>query len=370
MLFVHAALYFCSQAGSPAQVEPPAVSDRIHATVSAAVSPAFASQELVGLAVGVVVDGEITEVTFGFEDREAKVAVNGATLFRWASISKPLTAIAAMQLVEASKLDLDLDVRSWVPEFPEKPWPITSRQLMQHRGGIVHYTNGKIVRTRDVEYENEHPFADVVAALDLFKESPLIAEPGTKHAYTTHGYMLLGAVVQKAGKAPFHAQVTERIAARLGMTTLRPDYQWESMDHRAVGYLKVGDKTRLSPNADVSWKLPGGGYLSTIGDLARFARGVAHGELLSEESWAAMFTPQLAPETEAGVVQYGLGFGINRKGDELRVSHSGSQLKTRTLCQIKPGSRRAVVLMTNSEWADLAPIAAAVWEALPAGEAK
>lgn len=366
MFLLCAALLGCSSTQASPQVEVAPVLGGVHAAVSAG----FEEQGLVGLAVAIVHEDQITELTFGFADREEKVPVSGDTLFRWASISKPLTAIAAMQLVEAGRLDLDKDVRDYVPEFPEKPWPITSRQLMQHRGGVVHYRNGPVVRTEGIEYEAEHPFADTVTALDLFKDSPLVAEPGTKHAYSTHGYMLLGAVVQRAGRAPFHQQVEKRIARPLGMTTLRPDYQWESMEHRAIGYLKLGEDIRRSPDTDVSWKLPGGGYLSTIGDLARFARGVANGETLSAKSWTAMFTPQVAPETEAGHVQYGLGFGINRKGDELRVSHSGSQWKTRTLCQVKPGSKRAVVLMTNSEWADLAPIAAAVWEALAVKDTK
>ncbi|QDV05397.1 D-alanyl-D-alanine carboxypeptidase precursor [Planctomycetes bacterium Poly30] len=335
--------------------------------VRASLEEARAAQGLVGLAVAILVDGKITEFTLGYENQEETIPVTGQTLFRWASISKPVTSIAAMQLVEKGQLDLDADVRTLVPEFPEKPWPVTSRQLMQHRGGIVHYTNGKVVVSQR-EYESDHPFADTILALDLFKESPLIAEPGTRHAYTTHGYMLLGAVVQRAGEAPFHAQVKERIAKPLGMTTFRPDYQWEPIEHRAIGYQKFGDTIIRSPDSDVSWKLPGGGYLSTIGDLARFAQGIAEEKLLSEESWRAMWTSQTAPEKEAGTIGYGLGFGINGKGDELRVSHSGSQSKTRTLMQVKPTSDRAVVLMTNSEWANLAPIATGIWEILDAQE--
>ncbi len=326
------------------------------------------AQNLVGLAAGIVQNGEITTLCTGFEDREAEIPVTPATLFRWASISKPVTSIAAMQLVEKDKLDLDADVRLHVPEFPIKPWPVTSRQLMQHRGGIVHYRNGKVVPTSGVQYNSEHPFADTILALDKFKDSPLIAEPGTRHAYSTHGYMLLGAVVQRAGGAPFHEQVEKRIARPLGMSTLRPDYEWEAMEHRAVGYLKQGEEIRRSPDGDVSWKLPGGGYLSTIGDLARFAQGIAEGKLLTEASWKAMWTPQVAPEKESGTIGYGLGFGISQRGGELRVSHSGSQRKTRTLMQVRPGSEMAVVLMTNSEWAELSPIANKIWAALDRGK--
>lgn len=328
----------------------------------------MASQGLVGMAASIVVDGEVHSFCTGFEDREAEIAVTPKTLFRWASISKPVTAIAAMQLVEQGKLDLDADVRTLVPEFPKKPWGVTARQLMQHRGGIVHYWNGKVLPTKGVDYGRAHPFADAILALDKFKDSPLIAEPGTQHAYSTHGYMLLGAAVQRAGAAPFHHQVTARISAPLDMKTLYPDYQWEALEHRAVGYRKRGDEIVRSADADVSWKLPGGGYVSTIGDLARFAKGIAEEKLLTQASWTAMWTPQQAPETEDGFIKYGFGFGISQTGGELRVSHTGAQAKTRTLMQVRPGTDAAVVLMTNCEWAKLAPIATKLWAVIDGGE--
>lgn len=362
MFLLCAALLGCSSTQASPQVEVAPVLGGVHAAVSAG----FEEQGLVGLAVAIVHEDQITELTFGFADREEKVPVSGDTLFRWASISKPLTAIAAMQLVEAGRLDLDKDVRDYVPEFPEKPWPITSRQLMQHRGGVVHYRNGPVVRTEGIEYEAEHPFADTVTALDLFKDSPLVAEPGTKHAYSTHGYMLLGAVVQRAGRAPFHQQVEKRIARPLGMTTLRPDYQWESMEHRAIGYLKLGEDIRRSPDTDVSWKLPGGGYISNVEGLAGFAAGLCGEKLLPRERLDEMWTAQQAPERKTGVVDYGLGFRVNRINGRLRIGHGGAQEKTRTLMQVFPDEKTAVVLMTNSEWAVLGPIADAVWSTVRA----
>ncbi|HYD01280.1 MAG TPA: serine hydrolase domain-containing protein, partial [Phycisphaerales bacterium] len=216
-------------------------------------------QKLVGLSVAVARDGKVVlEEHLGFEDREAKVPAGAATMYRWASISKPVTAAAAMQLVEAGRLDLDADVRTLVPEFPEPvytPQPksgapdvvavqaspvrcvVTMRQLLCHQGGIVHYGNGKVVKLRASEGV-ANPYADVVRALDTFKQSPLVCEPGTKYSYTTHGYILASAVVERAAGRSFWAQVRERIAVPAGMTTFRPDYQWEKIEHRAVGYRK------------------------------------------------------------------------------------------------------------------------------------
>lgn len=332
------------------------------AAIEAALRKEFEAQGLVGLAAAVVrPDQPIREFYLGHADRGQDIAVDGSTLFRWASISKPLTAVAAMQLALAGELDLERDVRSYVPEFPEKPWPVTSRQLLCHQGGVVHYTNGEVL-VSDTKYEDPHPFADVVRALDRFKDSPLVAEPGTTYAYTTHGYMLLGAVVQRAGKARFAEQVQTRIAKPAGLTTLQPDYQWIDIPHRAVGYARVLGAPMPSSNTDVSWKLPGGGFVSTVGDLGRFAAALMDDTLLPAEVRAQMWTRQASADGK--VTGYGLGFGVSTVDGQRRVAHTGAQEKTRTSMQLAPDSRTAIVLMTNSEWAQLGPVSEAVWRAL------
>ena len=322
----------------------------LRTAVRAAATTQVQGQDLVGLAVGIVLDGEVafTEC-FGWEDREAEVPVTGQTRFRWASISKPVTAVAALQLARAGKLDLDADVREYVPEFPAKEHPITARQLLGHLGGIVHYTNGEVVRTVR-SYDVEHPYANTLLALDRFKESPLVAVPGTKYAYTTHGYILLSAVVQRAGGAPYWEQVRTRVCAPAHLTSLRPDYQWEEIPHRAVGYKRIGLAVLRSTNTDVSWKLGGGGYVSTVGDLAGFAAALLGDDLLTDEDKAQAWAPQEVGGERTG---YGLGFGTRVVDSERVVEHSGSQEKTRTWMRLLPEHGLAVVVMTNSEWAQL-----------------
>jgi serine beta-lactamase-like protein LACTB, mitochondrial len=321
-----------------------------------------AEQQLVGLAAALIEDGVFSRAFhLGLADREGGVPVGEETLFRWASISKPLTAVAALQLVEQGALDLERDVREWVPEFPAQRWPLNARQLLAHQGGIVHYTNGEVLRVRR-EYATEHPFVDLVQALDHFAASPLLFEPGTRYSYTTHGYMLLGAVVERAGGAPFAQQVQARIGGPAGLATLRPDYQWEAIPGRAVGYRRLGPAIVRSRDTDVSWKLAGGGYLSAVGDLARFAAALCGEELLPAATLRGMWTRQATASGE--LTGYGLGFALSRKDGRLRVAHSGSQEKVRTLMQLFPDEGRGLVLMTNSEWAELAPIAERLWREL------
>jgi len=336
---------------------PAALAERLDAAARAEID----RQQLVGTAVVAIVGREIAwSKGYGHADRERDIAVDpAATQFRWASLSKPVTAVAALQLAERGKLDLDADVRSYVPEFPDKGAKITPRLLLCHQGGIVHYANGEVKRTERT-YDAPHPFADVVVALDAFKESALVHPPGARYAYSTHGYILLSAVVQRAGGEPFAEQVRDRIARPLGMADFRPDYAWEDIPGRAAGYRRAGEAIERRPDDedhDVSWKLGGGGFTSPAVDLARFGVGLLRRRLVSEETERLMWTPNRPADPE-GAKPYGYGFFIiPGPGGSTWVGHDGSQEKARTCLMLDPAAGRGVAVMCNSEWADAVKLA-------------
>ncbi len=333
------------------------------AAVDRAMEAEMNAERVTGLAVGIVRNGRIVYLKgYGWADEKKRQPVTTKTMFRWASLSKPITAIAALQLAEQNRLDLDADIRKYVPEFPRTDTPITARQLLSHQGGIVHYANGRVIPTAR-KYSVEHPYEDVVVALDRFKESPLINVPGSKYSYSTYGYVLLSAVVQRAGGAKFADQVQSRIAAPLGMTTLQPDYQWKNIPDRAVGYRLEGDKIVPSSDTDVSWKLGGGGYISTIEDLARFAMGLLNHRMVSRRTEAAMWEPMRTSTGER--TAYGLGFSVDAAADgRKRVSHNGSQEKASCRMVIYPGENHGVVIFSNSEHANPGRFSTAVYSAL------
>lgn len=350
-------LSVCVMAVSTAEL-PQAAVNRIEAGVEAEMT----QQQLVGVALGVVVDGEIVYLKgFGYADEKSETKVDVETMFRWASISKPVTAIAAMQLVDQGKLDLDADIRTYVPEFPDKGVKITARQLLCHQGGIVHYSNGKVIETQR-DYAEEHPFESVILSLDKFKDSELINEPGTEFSYSTHGYMLLSAVLERAGGQPFNDQVRERILKPLAMGTMQPDYPWVDIPNRATGYYLGARGPRPSRDDAVHWKLGGGGYISTIEDLAKFAQGLMAGGLVNPETLDAMWTEQTTASGEG--TGAGLGFFLQGEGVTRAVMHSGSQNKTRTLMVLRPEQNAAVVFMSNSEYAEQGPFINLVLEVL------
>ena len=329
---------------------PNTLQPRLAREIDAAVAAEMERQQLVGVAVGVLRENRIVYLKgYGLADREKQIPVSRRSMFRWASISKPLTAIAALQLEEDAQLDLRANVRKYVPEFQNKNATVTSRDLLCHQGGIVHYTNGPVIATPRI-YREAHPFANVIHGLDTFRESPLVNSPGAKFAYTTKGYMLLSAVVERAGKKSFADQVRDRIANPLGMRTLQPDYQWRDISGRVVGYRKVDGRIIRSTNTDVSWKLGGGGYISNIEDLARFAEGLLNRRLVTAEMEQRMWTPQLLSDGKP--TRYGLGFSILGTGPDRVVGHGGAQEKTRTRLALLPAKKLGIVLMSNSEHCD------------------
>ncbi len=333
------------------------------AAVDAAIQAEMQKEQIVGMAIGIIENGKVDYLKgYGLADREKNIPVTTETMFRWASCTKSMAAIAALQLAEKGQLDLEANVRTYVPEFPDKGVVITPHLLLDHQSGIVHYNNGKVVQTK-ATYKVPHPFTDPVVALDKFKESPLLFKPGEKYSYSSYGYLLLSAVVERAGKQKFADQVRERIVKPLGLTTLRPDYQWVKIDNRAAGYKLENGQVLLSSDTDQSWKWGGGAYISTIGDFAGFAEGLLNSRLVSKETETKMWTPQ--PTNDGKATEYGLGFEVVMKNGAVeKIWHEGKQEKTRTRFVIYPARNNAVVVMTNSEWVNPAKFSTLVYGAL------
>lgn len=306
-------------------------------------------ESAVGLALAVVIDGELVDDrAWGWRDVAADDPVDGETLFRWASISKSVTGVLAAKLAVAGELDLDADVRALVPEYPEKEFVVTTRQLLGHLGGAPHYQHMPVVTRTD--HGVEFPFRDPVRAIDMFRAAPLIHEPGSAYSYSTHGFALAGAVLERSSERGFKGEVEHRVSAPLGMTTFEPDDPTARRAARTVGYRVAADgRVFESGDTDVSWKLAGGGFQSTVADMARFAVGLCDAGYLSPEERHLLWTSQATTAGEE--TGYGLGFRVARRDGRLEVSHGGAQRRTATYLLTFPEERIAIALMCNTEGA-------------------
>lgn len=309
--------------------------------VEAVISSEMSRQKIPGVSVAVVTNNQLRWSNgYGFSDLENSVPAKASTAYRLASVSKPITAVGAMQLVERGKLDLDASVQKYCPAFPQKQWPITTRHLLSHLSGIRHY------KSVEEAYGKQH-FNSLVEALVLFKDDPLLFEPGTKFSYTTYGYVLLGCVLEGASGIKYVDYLREHISRPAGMANLRADDLYAIIPNRAQGYSKTeGGELQNSDIVDTSNKIPGGGLSATVEDLANFAIALRTGKLLKEETIKQMWTPQ---KTRDGQATGALGWALTERNGQREIWHSGGQARVSTILYMLPERDFAVVILTNLE---------------------
>jgi serine beta-lactamase-like protein LACTB, mitochondrial len=342
-LAIAVALCFAASARSVAQNSKLAPEKR--AQIEAAILKFMASTHVPGLSVAVVENGEYEWAQgFGFADLENNVPASEHTLYRLASMSKSLTATAALQLWERGKLDLDAPVQKYCPAFPQKPWPISTRQVLGHLGGIRHY---KSESPDDPEIGNTKHFDDPIqAGLNFFKDDPLVAQPGTSFHYSTQGYTLVGCVIEGASGAKYVDFMRQSIFSAAKMDQTQTDDRFAIIAYRTRFYEKKDSGAVLNADyLDSSYKIPGGGWLSSAEDMAQFEAAILNDKLIRRATRDLMWTP-LKP-SDGSPNRYALGWGWGEHQDH--VGHTGSQQGSSTAFVIAPGQRAGVVVLANLE---------------------
>jgi CubicO group peptidase (beta-lactamase class C family) len=310
--------------------------------IEAAITAQMSRLGIPGLSIAVAFDHKLRWSNgYGLADVENYVPAKAMTAYRLGSISKPITATGVMQLAERGKLDLDAPIQKYCPAFPEKQWPVTARLLLGHLSGVRHYKS-------DAEFGSTRHYSSIVEGMEMFKNDPLLFEPGTKYSYTTHGYSVLGCAVEGASGMSFPDYVRDNVFKPAGMVRIRVDNVADIIPNRAQGYVKTqsGD-LRNSELADTSYKIPGGGFISTVEDLAEFAIAMQTGVLVKKETTDQMWTSLKTRDGKA--TNYGLGWGVTVRNGMKEVSHGGAQQRVSTYLYTIPEKGLSVVLMTNLE---------------------
>jgi serine beta-lactamase-like protein LACTB len=337
--------------------------------IEAAVSKFMASTHVPGVSVAVVENGEYEWADgFGLADVENNAPASEHTLFRLASISKSLTAVGAMQLYERGQLDLDAPIQKYCPAFPVKQAPITTREVMGHLGGIRHY---KTDSPDEAEVGNTKHFDNPIqAGIDFFKNDPLVADPGTHFHYSTQGYTLVGCVMEGASGAKYLDFMRQNVLVPAGMEHTQVDDRFAIIPYRTRFYRQT--KSGAVENADFldsSYKIPGGGWLSSAEDMARFEVAVLNDKLIKRATRDLMWTP-LKP-SDGSKDTYDLGWGASDENGFATVGHTGGQQGTSTAFFIAPAQRSGVVVLTNMEAIGATDLAMEILKVLvgPAGNA-
>jgi len=301
-----------------------------------------------GLQVAVGVDGKLVwSEGFGYADVARKIPVTAETQFRIGSVSKPITAAAVALLYEQGKLDLDAPVQRYVPSFPDKGIPITTRQLAGHLAGIRHYRGDEFLLNRH--------FTTVLEGLTIFQNDSLLFPPGTKFSYSTYGWNLISAVVEAAAGQDFLSYTTRNVFRPLGMTHTAPDRVDSLMPNRTRFYEYGADSGFIpAPAVDNSYKWAGGGFVSTAEDLVKFGSAMLRPGFLKAETLELLFTSQKTTGGEP--TGYGIGWFVSTDSLGHRwVFHGGSSVGGSTAFGVDRDSRVVVAITSNLSDAPLAP---------------
>ena len=345
----------CGSTSSSASLpppEPPAgehqlTSEDVNAWLDGKLPDALKNGDIPGAVVTVVKDGQVvTTRGYGWADTGASggrpVAVDPQTsLFRLASISKIPTSIAAMQLVEQGKVDLDADISAYLDFEIERRFdePLTLRHLLTHSAGFEESIRIAQDETDLEAYVKTNPPAQVFA-------------PGTTPGYSNYGMALTGYIVQRVSGQPFETYVREHVLEPAGMTT--STYE-QPLPAGLTGSLGPG---HTSTGEEVPFELmgdfPAGSLTVSAPDFAAFmnAQLSRSPKLLREETWEQMWSPGLGEErlgNRAKAGEMGLGyFDLSRHGRRV-VGHGGDIQGWHSQFELYPEERTGIFISYNGD---------------------
>jgi CubicO group peptidase (beta-lactamase class C family) len=328
--------------------------DEALSTFASHLAADVAEDDVGGIVAGVMVDGDLVWAqAFGWADRASRTPMSTASVSRTGSISKSVTAVVMMQLVDRGIITLDEPVRRHLPEIDalghprSGAAPITYRHLASHTAGLI----------REPDWPES-----VVGPIDEWEERilqsiPLTAYdsvPGARYQYSNIGFGMLGLALSRAAGKPFIDLVDSEIFAPLGMTGSAFVVAGAELEPRlAAGYAAQRDGSYDSEqpareHAGRGYKVPNGGVYSTVADLGRFLgamSGVPGLRILSDASRAEALAVQTPEDPNRG---YGLGFTIRIDDHERKIaSHGGSVAGYNAHMAVDPDAGIGVVLLRN-----------------------
>lgn len=358
------ALGVLASIAAAAQTAPP---DGAMASFDHEMEQFMGAREVPGGALAVVKNGKLVYARgYGWADREKRQAAQADSLFRIASISKPFTAVAVLQLVERGKLRLDdraFDLLKLAPVVAKGDAPdprlakITIRQLLQHSGGWDReksfdpmFRPGQIAET----VGSPAP-ARPDAVIRYMLGKPLDNDPGTHYAYSNFGYCVLGRVIEKVSGLGYEEYVRKNVLAPAHITTMRIGATRESGRlPKEVRYYSPTGRTGRSVFPDQVGEVPvcygsffleamdaHGGWIASAVDLAKFGAALDdpdHSPLLKAETIRTMYRrpePPLGLKADGSPADsyYGCGWMVRPVGKEGKANywHNGSLPGTNTL---------------------------------------
>lgn len=301
--------------------------------------------EMAGVTAAIWKDGKtIWKDGKGHSDIENNILAEANMLHRIASISKPMTAIAILQLMEKGLVKLDDPVVKHLHFFPKKYSNITINHLLNHTSGIKAY------KSRAESFPTKQ-YDGLQEAVELFQNRSLANNPGEAYQYTTYGYVVLGAIIEKVSGQDYRIYMKENIWKVAGMENTDVEIYGQKYPNKSKLYVKNGNEFLPDIQTNLSVKVPGGGIQSTAEDLLKFGQAIINHKLITSNTFDLMIMDSGKKKTGN---PYGLGWFLYGKKDGPNgriIGHSGSQSGTSTQFMIYLDYNLVVATLSNTNGA-------------------
>lgn len=329
------------------------------------ISQLVEDKRTVGVAYNIQIDSIISNSNeFGYADFEKKTTIKKNAQFRIASMTKPFTATAIMQLIEKGKLSLTDTIDNFFPNLANAS-KITIYQLLSHTSGIPNWFEAEMPKDEPKNFpmcKNPHIFIERMGIKSLF-------EPGTKHAYSNTGYVLLGEIIEMVSGQSYFEYLKANILIPANMV----DTEMEYVEHPSPNWVKgFGYNPELSNpfTTPAFYHMPfsAGGLRSSASDVMKFMQALQTGKLISKETFKKMtsyavinngqpvydniFSPTgQKPQFPSNITKmgYGLGFQIIENFGTKVISHGGDIAGFNSVMMFIPKSNTKIVILSNTE---------------------
>lgn len=270
---------------------------------------------------------------YGYANLEWQIPNSPTTKFRLGSVTKQFTAAAILLLEDRGKFKITDLVKKYMSDAPAAWDDITIFNLLTHTSGIPNYT--KFPEFSAITTLAKTPEQQ----LELFRDKPLVFQPGTQYEYTNSGYMLLGSLIEKISGQRYQDFVINNIFKPLGMNNSGYDSHAAIIPQRASGYEKKLSGITNTDYLDMSLPYSAGSLYATTHDMLRWQEGLFGGKLLSPESLTKMITPFKN--------NYGFGVIIQSVDGSKAIHHAGGINGFNTFQLYFPEDKLTVVSLSN-----------------------
>ncbi len=326
----------------------PASSTAAIRSVESFIRHEMTDKELPALSIALVEDQQIIWAKgFGYQDPDRKIPATDETVYRVGSVSKLFTDIAIMQLVEQGKLDLDVPVTRYLPDFRPRQTSqkaITLRQLMAHRSGLV--------REPPIGHYFDPTLPTLAQTIGSLNQTTLIYQPEERPKYSNAAIATAGYVLERTQGEPFAKYVKRTVLDSFGMPNSSFEPSAEINRRLAKAYMWTLDgRVFPAPTFELGMS-PAGSMYSTVQDLGRFLSLLfaGGGTVLKRETLEQMWTPQFAPTGQRR--GFGIGFFVNEMDGHRLIGHGGAIYGFATSLLALPDDKLGVIVVTTKDSAN------------------